>query len=70
MRERKRRHDDLHRPMGGKGKRATPPRARLVQIPPHDCAPDAAADDNHAQCKVCGAWLFLNCDGRWQRSTL
>lgn len=27
MRERTRRHDDLHRPMGGKGKRATPPKA-------------------------------------------
>lgn len=24
MRERTRRHDDAHRPMGGKGKRATP----------------------------------------------
>lgn len=28
MKERRRRHDDAHRPMGGKGKRALPPRAK------------------------------------------
>jgi hypothetical protein len=30
MRERKRKHDDAHRPMGGRGKQATPPIAMLV----------------------------------------
>ena len=30
FKERKRRHDDAHFPMGGRGKRATPPVNRLV----------------------------------------
>jgi len=30
MRERRRKHDDAHMPLGGKGKRAVPPRAMLV----------------------------------------
>jgi hypothetical protein len=32
MRERKRRHDDVHFPMGGRGKRATRPKAQLTFV--------------------------------------
>jgi hypothetical protein len=35
MRERRRRHDDAHRPMGGKGKRATPRRVISVRVVEH-----------------------------------
>lgn len=74
MRERRRKHDDLHRPLGGKGKRTTlpkrlaPAKAMLVANPTHECKPDAIDDEDHAQCTVCGAWMFLNCNGCWQRS--
>ena len=32
MRERSRRHDDAHYPMGGRGKRATPPKGKSDTI--------------------------------------
>ena len=32
-----------------------------------ECEPDAVEGEDHAQCKRCGAWLFLTCNGRWQR---
>lgn len=33
MRERRRRHDDAHFPMGGRGKRATPPKSKTKRNP-------------------------------------
>ena len=34
---------------------------------PHECNPNAIEGEDHGQCAICGAWVFLDCDGHWQR---
>lgn len=49
MRERRRKHDDLHRPLGGKGKRATKPRTKALAT--YRC-PDCGATRPQHLCTV------------------
>ena len=42
-----------------------PARDRFLEA--HECKSDAIEDEDHGQCTICGAWMFLNCNGRWQR---
>lgn len=73
MRERRRRHDDLHRPMGGRGKRATPPKVKVVI--PERCASHTTDDldmvsaamdaderlargERQEQCAKCWRWFW------------
>lgn len=48
MRERRRRHDDLHRPLGGRGKRATPPKFKN-----HDCVHPVTSWRDDLQIEQC-----------------
>lgn len=68
--ERKQRHNDVHHPMQGKGKRATRPKSRLP-----------APASWHRQCSFCPAQVLLGndhwCDVRderrgsnWRQSTM
>lgn len=53
-RERKRRHDDVHNPMGGKGKRATRPKNKSVNT---HCSHWMITTGVIDRCSICGIEL-------------
>jgi len=57
MRERRQRHNDIHFPMGGRGKRATPPKERLESCRHPWATFDASRKGNF--CVYCG--MRLDC---------